>query len=156
MSSCCSSATADAAELDALAAELGIAERMRITGHREDVAELLSICRLNALTSICPEYGTLSLQEAMAMALPVIGPRSGVLPDYIRPYETGFLFEPGDADELARHLLRFAGDEVLATRMGRNARAVMVERFDIEDLMLRYRRLFNELGARRFAAHHDS
>src|SRR5262249_28770373 len=56
--------------------------------------------------------------EAGAFGLPVIGSRSGGVPDAIIDGETGLLVEPDDAEGLARILVRLLTDRALATRLG--------------------------------------
>ncbi len=66
--------------------------------------------------------------EAMASGVPVVGARAGGVPDVIRHGDTGFLFTPGDADDLTERLETLLRDAELRDRMGRAARADM-ERF---------------------------
>ena len=57
--------------------------------------------------------------EAGAYGLPVVGTRSGGIPDAVKDGETGFLAEPGDIDGIAEAILRLLTDGDLARRMGR-------------------------------------
>lgn len=56
--------------------------------------------------------------EAGAYGLPVIGTRSGGVPDAIREGETGLLVEPGDTDGLAEAMGRLLADPILWKKMG--------------------------------------
>jgi glycosyltransferase involved in cell wall biosynthesis len=56
--------------------------------------------------------------EAGAFGLPVIGTRTGGIPDAIRDGETGFLVEPDDVEGLANALQRLLTDPHLARQMG--------------------------------------
>ena len=56
--------------------------------------------------------------EAMGRALPVIGSRIGGLPEIIEEGLTGSLFEPGNAEDLARQVRRLWEDPQLCRRMG--------------------------------------
>lgn len=134
-------------ELAGLGRQLGLGDRLKRVGHREDVPELLSVCRVNVLASICEETGALALQEAMAMEIPVIGPRRGIIPDYVRHGETGYLFEPGDADDLARWLALLVEDTERTRTLARNGRREILERFDLEDQKVRFCRFLEELHA---------
>jgi glycosyltransferase involved in cell wall biosynthesis len=134
-------------ELAELGRQLGLGDRLKLVGHREDVPELLSVCRVNVLASICEETGALALQEAMAMEIPVIGPRRGIIPDYVRHGETGYLFEPGDADDLARWLALLVEDTDRTRALARNGRREILERFDLEEQKVRFCRFLEELHA---------
>ncbi len=132
-----------------LAATLGIAGRLRLTGLREDVPDLLAACRVHVLASTCEETGAIAVQEAMAMGVPVIASRIGVLPDYVRHEETGLLFPPEDAAALAAAIERLADDPALARKLAAGGRREIEERFDLSRLLDRYCRFFAEVHARR-------
>ncbi|HLI82760.1 MAG TPA: glycosyltransferase family 4 protein [Bryobacteraceae bacterium] len=69
--------------------------------------------------------------EAMSMALPVIGSRSGGILETIVDGETGFLIERGDAVGLADCIERLYLDPALRARMGRAGRRRVAEHFSI-------------------------
>jgi phosphatidylinositol alpha-1,6-mannosyltransferase len=56
--------------------------------------------------------------EAGAYGLPVVGTRTGGVPDAVRDGETGFLVKPDDVDSLAGALKRLLTDAKLAHQMG--------------------------------------
>ena len=58
-------------------------------------------CDVCVLPSICYEVAGLVILEAYKYGLPVIGSRIGGIPEIIQEKKTGFLFEPGNAAELA-------------------------------------------------------
>lgn len=67
--------------------------------------------------------------EAMASGTPVITSRLGGLPEVVEDGLFGFLVEPGDVPALRDRLAQLLGDQVLARRLGDNARQVALERF---------------------------
>lgn len=81
------------------------------------------------LPSIWYENFPRTLVEAMACGLPIIASRIGALADLVEEGVTGLLFEPGNADDLARKL-RWASDNPAALQaMGARARTLYEERF---------------------------
>ena len=60
----------------------------------------------------------LAFVEAMAFRLPLVGPRLGSIPHFLRDGETGFLYEPGDAAQLADRLVRLARAPSLCKSLG--------------------------------------
>jgi phosphatidylinositol alpha-1,6-mannosyltransferase len=56
--------------------------------------------------------------EAGAYGLPVIGTRTGGIPDAVREGETGLLVEPDDVDALAQAMLQLAEQPELSKKMG--------------------------------------
>ncbi len=61
--------------------------------------------------------------EGMASGLPAIAPARGGVQDTVIPGETGFLFEPGNVDDLVEQALVLVEDDDLRTRLSGQARA---------------------------------
>lgn len=96
------------AELETLAAELGLGERARFLGFLTGSAlkSTLYGCRAVVLPSEWYENGPYSVMEALSCGKPVIGSSIGGIPELVREGETGFLFPPGDAQALAGAMQR--------------------------------------------------
>jgi glycosyltransferase involved in cell wall biosynthesis len=67
--------------------------------------------------------------EAMASGTPVVCSRLGGLVEVVQHGVTGFLVEPGDVAELRERLAELLQNPILARRMGRNARELVLARF---------------------------
>ena len=63
-----------------------------------------------------------SAQEALASGVPVVAPRSGGPIDVVHDGVAGFLYEPGDGDDLGGYVDRLARDPEFRRRMGIAAR----------------------------------
>ncbi|MDN3496755.1 glycosyltransferase [Planococcus sp. APC 4015] len=91
--------------LERLAAELGIEDRVTFHGRTPDV-ELrgyLSRASVFAIASIA-ELQSIATMEAMASGLPIVAADAVALPHLVHDGENGYLFEPGNVDELAAKL----------------------------------------------------
>lgn len=66
--------------------------------------------------------------EALASGLPVVAPARGGVTDTVIPGDTGFLFAPGQANELADHAVRLADDDALRTGIAGRARRAARDR----------------------------
>jgi glycosyltransferase involved in cell wall biosynthesis len=66
----------------------------------------------------------------MATGVPVCASRIGGLADIVRHGETGFLFTPGDAEELAAQLNTLLDDVALRYRLGQAGRRVAEREYD--------------------------
>jgi len=69
-----------------------------------------------------------SAQEALASGVPVVAPRSGGPVDVVDDTVAGYLYRPGDADDLASYVDRLLGDPLGRRRMGLAARRSVRER----------------------------
>ncbi|AXX30208.1 glycosyltransferase family 4 protein [Actinosynnema pretiosum subsp. pretiosum] len=136
------------AELEALAASAGIADRVRFLGHHDDVLPVLAAADAAVLASTVPETGPLALKESMAAGLPVVAPAIGGIPEFVTDSCSGLLF--ADDDGLRDALTRLASSERLRELLGRGARAAIEEghRLDrrVEHLLWRLDLLLAERG----------
>ena len=86
--------------------------------------------------------------EALACGLPVVASRIGGIPELIADGRTGFLFAPGDPQELADRIQRLTSDEPLRRRMGQEARSDAVERFSTQSQIGLYLALYRAVTPR--------
>jgi glycosyltransferase involved in cell wall biosynthesis len=91
--------------LEHLAVELGIADRVTFTGYvtDEELREAYHRSSVLAMPSIA-ELQSIVTMEAMASALPVVAANAMALPHLVHDGENGYLFEPGSPDDLAAKL----------------------------------------------------
>jgi len=118
----------DEERLRQLAAEIGVADCVHFAGSvaYELLPDYYNACDVFAMPALelSPDvegFGIVFL-EANACAKPVVGARSGGIPDAIRHEETGLLVEPGDAKSTSDALIRLLTDHELAVRLGRQGR----------------------------------
>jgi glycosyltransferase involved in cell wall biosynthesis len=107
--------------LEALAAQLGIAGRVRFLGRRADVPQLLAASDLFALPSLY-EGSSLAVLEAMAAGVPIVSSAIGGTDELIEDGSSGLLVPPGDAEALAVALRRALGDSGLRESLAARAR----------------------------------
>ncbi len=88
----------------------------------ETVFSLMQDAAVLVMPSVWYEPFGLSVIEAFATGTPVIASRTGSLPDLVCENETGFLFEPGDADNLAQTVDRALAAPANLHRMRQAAR----------------------------------
>jgi len=134
-------------ELHELARTLGVSDLVSWLGFRRDVPDVLAASDVFALPSIDEPFGR-AVVEAMAVELPVIGTRSGGVPEIVVQGETGLLVAPGDAADLAKALLRLVRDADLRRAMGRAGRARATDLFNVDRTAERVQGVYAEmLGA---------
>jgi glycosyltransferase involved in cell wall biosynthesis len=104
-----------------LASTLGVSDRVTFSGYVDEayLRGALTRAKVFAMPSIA-ELQSISTMEAMASGLPIVAADAMALPHLVHDGENGFLFEPGNVDELAEKLTRvltMPADELLAFKM---------------------------------------
>jgi glycosyltransferase involved in cell wall biosynthesis len=91
--------------LEHLAADLGIADRVTFTGYVTDdeLREAYHRASVLAMPSIA-ELQSIVTMEAMASALPIVAANAMALPHLVHDGENGYLFEPSNPQDLAAKL----------------------------------------------------
>jgi glycosyltransferase involved in cell wall biosynthesis len=92
-------------------------ERMRFTGWRQDIADLLNASDVFLLPSREESFPQAVL-EAMAMRLPVVASRVGGMEELVDDGTTGILVSPGAAEPFAAALRSLLADGAKARAMG--------------------------------------
>ena len=82
-----------------------MSDRVTITGYVSDevLRKTLTRATVFAMPSIA-ELQSIATLEAMASGLPIVAANAMALPHLVHHKQNGFMFEPGDVDELARRL----------------------------------------------------
>ena len=133
--------------LTQLAAQLGLADRVEFSGHRDDVAQLLPDLDIFVLTSLSEGMSNTVL-EAMAAGLPVLASDVGGNRELIESERTGVLFQSGDEGALAAQLARLLGSAELRARLGNAAALRARSEFSMEAMLARYASLYRRVGRR--------
>ncbi len=90
--------------LTALAARLGVADRVRLVGHADDMPAAYALADVVISASTAPEGFGRVVIEAQAMARPVVATNHGGAAETVTHAATGWLVPPADAPALAAAL----------------------------------------------------
>jgi L-malate glycosyltransferase len=106
------------ADLERLAAELGVADAVHFTGRldNERMAEQYRRAAILLNPSLADNM-PISLLEAMASGTPIVSTDVGGIPDLVEHGKTALLVRPRDPDAMAAEALRVAADPALADRL---------------------------------------
>ena len=107
-----------------------------------ETKEVMKKCWCLVLPSFSEGLGRV-LMEAMALGKPVIGSKVGGIPDLIREGQSGFLFEPGNAKELAEKLKTLLSSEAMAAELGKKGREFIQNNFSNEKYISNYLKMIN-------------
>lgn len=131
-------------ELERLAAELGIGNRVHFAGYQPAPERFFHVMNVFALTSRS-EGMPLAVLEAWAAGVPVVASRVGGLPELIEEGVNGVMFEAGDDATLAVHLEQLLRDLEQARVLGAAGQHTVRSRFDVSVMAQRYQQSYLHL-----------
>ena len=134
------------AELKRLAAELGVAGRVRWLGWREDASALYRTADVCVFPSRFEPLGNVVIQ-AWAHGLPVVAAASAGPAALIRDGEDGLLVPVDDPEALARALRTAVDDRALRYCLAERGRARAATEFSEGAVTAQWRELFAAFGA---------
>jgi len=126
-----------------LVGDLGIRDRVRFLGVRDDVGNVLSASDLFAFPSRA-EGLPLALMEAMAAGLACTASSVSGIPELIQDGDNGFLVEKENVAAFSAALVKLAKDEKLRMQLGERASGSL-EKFSLEYQVAHILALYEEL-----------
>ena len=127
--------------LEQLIRRCGVEGKVKLTGFRQDIPDLLADADIFLLTSGY-EGISIALLEAMRAGLPSIATRVGGIPETIVDGQTGLLVDLADTDALRRAMAALGRDTERRAGMSREARSLLEREFSLDRMRSRYRRLY--------------
>ena len=120
-------------ELEKLVLERNVSKEIQFLGRRSDVHTLIEKADIVVVPSLWDEAFGLIVAEAMASGTPVIASRIGGIPELIENDVSGYLFEPGNAEELALKIINLLNDRQKQIELSAAALEKVKMQFDIYD-----------------------
>ena len=105
-------------------------------GRRNNIHELVQGLDACVVPSLKEPLGLCAL-EAMAAGIPVAASRVGGLQEFVRPNETGLLFNPNDPADIAESVSRILSDHPLRTRVQSQAKQMVLDEFSPDAITTR-------------------
>lgn len=135
----------EATSLAELAAELGIDDRVQLTGrlNRSQVGAVMADAELLVLPSAVEAFG-ITVLEGWRAGIPVVVTRRGGPPEFVDDGVTGVLIDPDDVQSIGESILELLKDKGRRADMGK-AGAVAVQSFTWERAALRYQELYEAI-----------
>ena len=118
--------------------------RIHFLGYRNDVQRILPAFDLYAAPSRREAF-SLSLVEAAAASLPVVGMRVGGIPEGVLDGETGLLVSPGDTSAFVEAIQRLSSDKGLSDKLGEQARRRYEKEFTVEHMLEQTEQVYQKL-----------
>ncbi|MEX1080295.1 MAG: glycosyltransferase [Homoserinimonas sp.] len=130
-------------DLQQLAIDLGIRDRVSFTGYvtDEELRAILARATVFAMPSIA-ELQSIATMEAMASALPIVAANAMALPHLVHDGVNGYLFEPGNAGDLAEKLTELLRTPDAKLKRFKEASLKFIEAHDIERTLNTFESLY--------------
>jgi glycosyltransferase involved in cell wall biosynthesis len=109
-------------DVEAKLAQLGLADRVILTGLRRDIPELMAAFDVFVLSSLWEGLPRV-LPQAMATGLPIVATQADGSAEAVVDGENGFLVERGQPEALAAKTLLLLVDRELRKKIGENGRS---------------------------------
>jgi glycosyltransferase involved in cell wall biosynthesis len=132
------------ARIRALIAELGLSERIVLTGYRDDARQLAQCMDLFVLSSFS-EGTSMALLEAMSAGVAVAVTAVGGNPEIVSSGEIGWVVPSDDVRALSAALTEAMADAPRRAQRAAAGQRRFNERFRFETMLDRYRELYREL-----------
>jgi glycosyltransferase involved in cell wall biosynthesis len=129
--------------LEALARELGIADRVLFLGERNDTRELLPGLDAFLMPSLT-EGHSIALLEAMAAGSSIIATRVGGNAEIVSHEHTGLLVAADDDESMSTALSRLVADRGFAARLGAEARSWALDHVSVRAMADAYQAVYAE------------
>ena len=127
--------------LTAFAREAGLADRVHLAGHRDDIPDLQAAASVLCMPSLW-EGLPLAVLEGMHAGNCVVASRTSGIPEAITDGVNGVLVPPGDIAALASGLRPVLEDQALRLRLGAAALETAKARFSVGVMADRYEELY--------------
>jgi glycosyltransferase involved in cell wall biosynthesis len=129
--------------IERIVAQYNLTDRVHRLGHSDKPTPLMNTADVVLMCSRREAFGRVTV-EGMKLGKPVIGTRSGGTPEIVQEGETGFLYAPGDAQELAAKIGHLYANRAVRDSMGTKACLCARKRFnqqkygsDVENVLKR-------------------
>lgn len=129
-----------------LADQLGISDRVRFLGWRNDINALLATADLFICPSRSEGLGSILL-ESWFHGCPVIAASSQGPSEIITDERNGLLVPVDDSQSLGSAIERLIANPGLAAKLARQGRDDYAEQYSVEKIIGQYQQLFNQLCA---------
>ncbi len=128
------------------AKRLGIEEKVRFLGMRQDIPRLLALMDVFVLPSLS-EGLSMALLEAMAAEKPVVATQVGGNPELVEEGKTGMIVTAEDAEELAAALMKMLEEPTLMHFFGRTGAVRVQRKFSTHRMVEQYADLYSAHSA---------
>jgi len=114
--------------------ELGIENHVLFAGFRDDLDRIMGCLDLVIHPALMEGLGV-SLLQAAAAGVPIVGTRTGGIPEIVRDGVNGYLLPPANVRSITDTVTKIFANRELAANFGENGRAIAFRSFSIESMV---------------------
>jgi glycosyltransferase involved in cell wall biosynthesis len=114
--------------------DLGVGDKVIFAGFRDDLDRIMGCLDLLIHPALMEGLGV-SLLQAAAAGVPIVGTRVGGIPEIVRDGVNGYLVSPADPHSITEASVRILSDFELARQMGINGNKLVEEHFSIDSMV---------------------
>jgi glycosyltransferase involved in cell wall biosynthesis len=130
-------------QLEQMADDLGLAGHISFLGMQYNIHEIVPLFDVFVLSSLS-EGTSISLLEAQSCGVPAVVTNVGGNSFIIRNAENGFLCELNDVPGMSAAFMRLRNEKDLAQKMGKAARARVVDGLDYGSMTRKYEKIYQQ------------
>ncbi len=129
--------------LETLTSRLGIIERVRFLGMRDDIPEVMAAFDVGVIPSRQESFGRVAV-EFMRMRVPIVSSGVDGLAELVTDGVTGLITKENTPEQIAVAIERLANDKQLRQRLIDNAYK-FCERFDVDKHVKKIEKIYREI-----------
>lgn len=131
--------------LEKYVSEHTLSEIITFAGFRKDMPKILPCLDLVVHPALMEGLGV-SLLQAAAAGVPIVGARAGGIPEIVRDGVNGYLVEPGNVEQLYDAVSKLLENPVLAQQFGVAGRNVVLHYFSMPTMVEKYVNIYKQLS----------
>jgi len=112
--------------------------------HGKKLMDMYRMANVTVVPSIWYDNSPMVVYESFICSTPVVGSRIGGIPELVRDGYNGFLFEPGNVDELANILNEISENPKILKKLEKGARKSS-EKYDIKEHINKLEEIYRSL-----------
>lgn len=111
----------------------------------ENIAEYYQKASILVVPSIWMEQYGMVGPDALLSGTPCIGSNRGGIPEWLKHGVNGYLFRPGDSEQLAEHMIALLKNKKKARRFALNGRRFIANELNSDIYLKKIQEVFNEI-----------
>ncbi|MBW2022726.1 MAG: glycosyltransferase family 4 protein [Deltaproteobacteria bacterium] len=131
--------------IKALCKAKGVEQYVVFAGFREDLPRIFPCIDLVIHPATLEGLGV-SLLQAAASGVPIIGAKAGGIPEVVDHGVNGLLFEPGDVESIKNYVVDLLLDSAKRRVYARHGREIVARKFSLHIMIKQYIRLYKSLS----------